>query len=361
MKIPPLQVGMIGAGFIGQLAHLMNLVEVPECRVVALAEFRPELRRKVATRYEIPRTYATHQELLADPAVDAVVVVTPRAFTAPITLDCLNAGKHVLTEKPMAGTYDQGVRLVEAARARGLRYAVGYMKRYDEGVQLAKKILDGLIQSGELGPVTFVRAHCFMGDSYCKADGHIVTDEKPDYANDGWPIAPDDLPEQTRRDYAFYLNTFSHNTNLLRYLFNRTPTIDFVRFDQSYGRLAVLNFGDFAASLEAGRSTHRSWDEHTEIFFANGCLTIRTPPALLKNVPAHVSLYKAGVTQEVSSPQCDWTWAFRRQTRAFVNAVLAGHDTLSPGEDALEDLKLIEEMWRMELRRIQAADARRQS
>src|SRR5581483_9533045 len=61
-----LNVGMIGAGFIGQLAHLMNLVEVEECRVVALAEFRPELRRRVAARYDIPRTYPTHQELLQD-------------------------------------------------------------------------------------------------------------------------------------------------------------------------------------------------------------------------------------------------------------------------------------------------------
>ncbi len=95
-------------------------------------------------------------------------------------------------------------------------------------------------------------------------------------------LRPDDFPEQTGRDYAFYLNTFSHNTNLLRYLFNETPSIDFVRFDQSYGRLAVLNFGDFAASLETGRSTQRSWDEHVEIFFADGCLTVRTPPCPLE-------------------------------------------------------------------------------
>ncbi len=107
---------------------------------MALAEYRPELRRKVATRYEIPRTYATHEELLDDPAVEAVVVVTPRAYTAPVTLDCLEAGKHVLTEKPMAGTVEQAKRLVVAAQTRNLRYAVGYMKRYDEGVQLAKKL-----------------------------------------------------------------------------------------------------------------------------------------------------------------------------------------------------------------------------
>src|SRR5947209_4014157 len=96
-----LNIGMIGAGFIGQLAHLMNFTELTECRVVALAEFRPELRRRVAARFEIARTYATHRELLQDAQVDAVVVVTPRTYTGPVTLDCLKANKHVLSEKPM--------------------------------------------------------------------------------------------------------------------------------------------------------------------------------------------------------------------------------------------------------------------
>jgi predicted dehydrogenase len=342
-----LKIGMIGAGFIGQLAHLMNLVEVTDCRVVALAEFRPELRRRVASRYEIPRAYATHHELLRDADVEAVVVVTPRPYTAPVTLDCLNAGKHVLTEKPMAGTLAQAKRLVETARTRNLHYVIGYMKRFDGGVQKAKKILDELLTSNELGPVVFVRAHCFMGDSYCKADGHIVTSEQPAYGDQGWPIAPDDFPAQMARDYAFYLNTYSHNTNLLRYLFGRTPNVDYVRFDQQAGRLAVLNFGSFIASLETGRVSNRGWDEHTEIFFADGRLTIRTPPALLKNVPAQIELYKAGTVQEICLPQCDWSWAFRRQSQAFVTDVLENRESLNSAADALEDMRLIEQMWRL--------------
>jgi predicted dehydrogenase len=59
----------------------------------------------------------------------------------------------------MAGTFAQAERLVHAARDAGVCYAVGYMKRYDEGVQLAKKMLDDLRTSMELGPVVFARAH----------------------------------------------------------------------------------------------------------------------------------------------------------------------------------------------------------
>ncbi len=346
-----LKLGMVGAGFIGQLAHLMNYVEVESCEVVALAELRPELRRKVAERYSIPRAYESHLELLADPEVEAVVVVTPRQYTGPVALDCLNAGKHVLTEKPMAGILEQGQRLVEAARANNVRYVVGYMKRHDEGVAAAKQILRELVSSGELGPVLFARAHCFMGDSYCNADGHIVTDEQAGYADIGWPVAPDWLPEAWSGDFAAFLNTYSHNFNLLRHLFGRTPSVDYVDFARPAGRIAVLGFGDFVAALETGRTSFRGWDEVTEIYFADGRLTIRTPPALLKNTPATVELYRGGAVQEIHSPQCNWSWSFRRQAQAFVDDILENRESITPGVDALEDLRLAEEMWRLELER----------
>jgi predicted dehydrogenase len=344
-----LNVGMIGAGFIGQLAHMMNLKEIASCNLLALAEFRPELRSRVATRFEIPRAYSTHVQLLNDADIEAVVVVTPRPQTGPVVLDCLRAGKHVLSEKPMAGTVEQAQKLVAEAKARNRLYAVGYMKRYDEGVQLAKSMLQGLMQSGELGPVLFARAHCYMGDSYCRADGHVVTEERVTYADGGWPIAPADFPEASVRDYAAALNTYSHNTNLLRFLFGKTPTVEYANFARPHGGIAVLGFGDFQATLEIGRTSNRGWDEVTEVYFADGKLTLRTPPALLKNVPAQLELYRGGSIQETRTFHCEWTWAFRRQVQAFVSDALEGRPSISSGEDAIEDVKLFETMWRKHL------------
>lgn len=346
-----LNIGMIGGGFIGQLAHLMNYVEIDRCRVLGVAEYRPELRRKLAERYAIPRTYATHRELLQDAEIDAVIVVTPRAYTASVVLDCLEAGKHVLSEKPMAGTVEQGQRLVECARARHLCYAVGYMKRYDEGVQAAKRLLDDALASGSLGEPQFARTHCYMGNSYCNASGHVVTDEKASYSDAGWPTAPAWLPRDWQKPYADYVNTYSHNTNLLRYLFDGIPQVDYVHLDPRAGQIAALRFGGMMALVETGRTSNRGWDEVTEIYFSDGRLTIRTPPALLKNVPAAVELYRAGSVQEVMAPQCHWTWSFRRQAEAFVAAVLDGEPLLISGAEALEDLRLIETMWRMEMTR----------
>ena len=353
MSQDKLNIGMIGAGFIGQLAHLMNFVEVRGCRVLALAEYRPELRRKVAERYAIPHAYATHHELLANPQVDAVVVVTPRAYTAPTVLDCLKAGKHVLSEKPMAGTAGQAQELVDCAAENNLHYVVGYMKRHDEGVQLAKCLLDEAIVSGELGPILFARAHCYMGNSYCRADGHVVTEEKAQYSDEGLPSAPPWMPPEQVKPYARFVNCFSHNTNLLRYLFGRVPRVEYAHVRGSSGQVAILDMGGFRASLETGDASNRGWDEVTEVFFADGRLTVRTPPALLKNVPASVELYKAGTAQQIISPQVNWTWAFRRQAEAFVHDILSGAPSLSPGSDAIEDLHLIEKIWQEDLARAQ--------
>ena len=144
-----------------------SLSNVIFAEVIALAEYRPILRRLVATRYNVPRTYSNHKQLLSDKDIEAVVVVTPRQYTAPTVLDCLKAGKHVMSEKPMAGTVEHGEMLVKAAEPNGVRYVVGYMKRYDEGVQTAKNVLKQVIDSKELGQIIYTRTHCFAGDSYC--------------------------------------------------------------------------------------------------------------------------------------------------------------------------------------------------
>src|SRR5258706_15974669 len=100
------RIGMIGAGMIGQLAHLSNYVRTPGCRVTALAELRPDLGKAAMDTFGVPKMYGSHREMLAANEIDATVVVTRRPATGPVVLDVLNAGKHVLSEKPMAHTTD---------------------------------------------------------------------------------------------------------------------------------------------------------------------------------------------------------------------------------------------------------------
>ena len=110
---------------VGQMCHIANFVANPGCRVIALADLRPELAAAAAAKFGVERVYRTHLELLADPDVNGVVVVTRRRATGPIVLDALLAGRHVLSEKPMAYTTAQAATLVDAARQRNLVYGVG--------------------------------------------------------------------------------------------------------------------------------------------------------------------------------------------------------------------------------------------
>lgn len=347
-----LNVGMIGAGFIGQLAHIMNFVEVANCNVLALAEYKPELRHKVAARFGIPKTYASHVELIADSEIDAVVVVTPRPFTGPVVFDCLKAGKHVLSEKPMVGTAEHGKILLDAASSKKVKYAVGYMKRFDEGVALAKKYLDEALKTGNLGSILSVHATCYMGNSYCNPYGHIVTDEKPDYSLAGWPIAPKWLSEEYHQRFGAYLNTYTHVTNLLRYLFEHTATVEFVNLTEHTGQLVVLGFDHFMATLETGKMSHWGWSEEIKITFSDGEIHLCLPPALLRNVPATVEIYRAGNIQEKIRPCVNWSWAFRRQAEGFVSDILEDRAMRNSAEEAYEEILLTETIWKREMHRI---------
>lgn len=349
LGIGPLGIGMIGAGMIGQAAHLANFIEIADCRVVGLAELRPRLARRAADRFGVPNVYGSHAELLANPDVEAVVVVTRRAATGPIVLQALRAGRHVLSEKPMAHTRRQAEVLADAARAAGVRYAVGFMKRHDAGVQHAKALLDGLIASGDLGPIVLVRAYCYAGDALANFPGTVMTDEPRPEGLELWPEAPDWVPPDRVSDYAWFLNVNVHILNLVRYLFGRTPAVTSADLAHARGRLVGLDFGVFTGALEFAEVAFHDWREGVEILFEKGRLNLELPIPMLRNVPARVELYSGGPEARTIVPVQDWSWAFRRQAEAFVADVLAGREPLASGLDGVEDLRFAEAIWRRHL------------
>ena len=169
-----------------QRVHLPNLSSIPECELLGLAELRPKLGEKVRARFGIPRLYGSHQELAADPDIEAVAVSAGFAVQGDIARDLLLAGKHVFMEKPMAVSVEQGQEIVQAAASSGKTLMVGYMKRYDAGNELVKAALEQFRQTGELGRVTYARNHGFCGDWMAGLDTpQDTTDEPPPAAPPG--------------------------------------------------------------------------------------------------------------------------------------------------------------------------------
>jgi predicted dehydrogenase len=342
-----LKLGWVGSGFIGQVAHLANYVELPNVEIIGLAELRPKLGELVCRKYGISRYYPDHRALLEDPDIEAVVAIVRRKHTAPVALDILNRGFHLFTEKPMAPSVDQGRKLVEASIKNHCNYVTGYMRRHDEGVQVAKRTLDELRRSGELGGVLYFRSYCFGGKDYCNISGYIKTDEPPpDHRI--WPMAPHWLPEDMEDEYERFLNVFIHDINIIRYLFDSLPAIKNVDYHKTAGTL-VLEYNDFPGVFEYGQlETNRFWAEGVDVYFEHGRLQLKLPPAFLINYPATVVIHKdkPGKSIETLSPQTDWTWSFMKQAQSFVDIVLSGNKSIANAVDALQDIEFVESVWK---------------
>lgn len=338
-----LKLGIVGAGFFGQVAHIANYAQLDSCQIVGLAQLRSDVRERVARKFSIPATYETHHELLADSDAEAIVVVTSRPAMGPIVLDCLNAGRHVLSEKPMAGSVELAERLVTAASANHVKYVVGYMKRHDAGVEAAKQLIDELRRSRELGAVTYARAHCFAGDAYCGEQDYIATKEPRSGGLSRWPMAPAWLPDERHSAYEYYLNTYCHNINLLRYLMSSEATVVHAHAAGDTC-LATLDFAGVPALLETGALEHTGWDEITEVFFERGRVRITTPAPLRRDVAAIVELYR-GQSAQWETIDVGPSWSFRRQAEAFIADVQQNREPIASAHDAVNDLRLTESIW----------------
>lgn len=338
---------MIGAGMVGQAAHLANFSTLPGARVVALAELRPGLGAEAATRFDVPKVYGSHHELLADPQVEAVVVVTRRPATGPVVLDSLRAGRHVLSEKPMAHTIAQGEALVAAARTAGRRYSVGFMKRHDPGTRRFKAELNRLRASGEWGRMLMVRAWCLGGEFAAYAHDFAMTAEPRPEGLELWPVAPDWLPQALHQDYAWFLNIFVHDVNLLRFLLGATPAITAVELTRPNGRLVSFDCGECPVILEMAEIPFAHWEEGVEILFEKGRLRLHLNSPLVQTA-ARVEAEPAGGA--IATLDCGSGWAFRAQAEAFIAEIAEGRPALADGEDSLDDLRLVEDIWLRHLR-----------
>lgn len=143
-------IGVIGYGYWGPNL-VRNFAELPGVRVVAVAEPRSERLAAMTARYPAVKVSTDHRDVINDPAVDAVAIATPVYTHFELGMAALAAGKHVLMEKPLASTSEQGSRLVEEAARRRLTLMVDHTFVFTPAVQKMRE----LTLAGELGDVQY--------------------------------------------------------------------------------------------------------------------------------------------------------------------------------------------------------------
>lgn len=185
------RVAVIGAGMWGE-THAYLYHEHPSADLVAICDVDLERAERVAGRFGIGGVYTSHEQMLNEVPLDAVAVVTPDFAHVELAVDCANAGKHILLEKPLATTREGVGAIVRAVSENGVRLMVDFHNRWSPPFAVARQLLD----DGELGgPVS----------AYFRL-------------NDIRWVATDMLPWAARSSILWFLG--SHSVDTLRWFFN---------------------------------------------------------------------------------------------------------------------------------------------
>jgi len=152
-----LRVGIIGCGGIAFGKHLPAVAKIPEVELAAFCDIIADRAERAKAEYGTAdaEVYVDYQELLADASIDAVHVLTPNDLHAPMTIAALEAGKHVMCEKPMAKTAQEARAMYQAAQRTGKLLTIAYQNRFREDAQY----LYQACRRGELGEIYFAKAH----------------------------------------------------------------------------------------------------------------------------------------------------------------------------------------------------------
>ena len=291
-----LGVGVIGCGMIS-VNHFKALKQVGNARLTAVCDIDPRALEKAAREQDV-RGYADYHDLLRDENVDVVHICTPHYLHAPMAIDALNAGKHVLCEKPMAIRAADGQRMLEAALDNEKQLGVCFQNRYNAASKRIRALLDG----GEMGAV--------LGGSA------IVTWDRGEdyYARGAW------RGRWETEGGAVLINQAIHTFDLLRDFAG--GFVD-VKCSMSAKRLAdVIEAEDTCDMLLTGASGGRF------LFYASNCGVGNTPVQLsLKCENGDILLYGNRVTVR---------WKDGRETSEdFTSGVTYGKDYWGSGHGFL--------------------------
>ena len=342
------RVGFVGSGFMGQLAHLRNYVNIPGCEVVALAEPRKKLAEEVARRYGIKEVYGDHIELLKNADVDAIVAA--QQFTHHIFLlpDILNAKKALMTEKPIAASPESGEILAGLARKNNVIYMIGYHKRSDPAMEYAKNLIDEWKKSGEYGAMRLLRITMPPGNwTGTIGNEHVILSDEP-YPRIEREKPPAYFDEKTGKEYNAFVNYYIHQINAMRFLLGESYKVKYA--EKSGTLLAVESESGICGTLEmAPYNRSVDWEETFFAGFEKGYVKVELPAPLACQQAGVVTIYKDNGTSEpiIMQPVLPRLSAMENQAMNFISAVKGERQVPCGPDEAVEDLRMASDYIRL--------------
>jgi predicted dehydrogenase len=310
-----LRVGVLGCGPIAQAAHFESCTKARNASLHAICDVADDLRNRMAATHAPTQSYADYDAMLADPDLDAVVIATSDAFHVPAALRALQAGKHVLCEKPLAVSIDEAESLRTAVAASGKVLQVGHMKRFDAGLQAAKSFIDG-----PMGQMVALKAwYCDNTHRYAMTDAVqplIVTSTNA--------RKPSENPKADLDRY-YMLAHGSHLVDTARFFAGEIVAVDARLLNRAGIRCWFVDV-EFASGtlghFDLTVAVRMDWHEGFQIYGEQGSILGKTyNPWYYKSSEVDIFHEADGSTHRVLGADGHF---YRRQMEAFADTILNG-------------------------------------
>ncbi|MBY3181587.1 Gfo/Idh/MocA family oxidoreductase [Rhizobium sp. 25PS6] len=310
-----LRIGVLGAGQIAQAAHFESCTKAANADLYAICDVAEDLRERMAITHGAEKTYDDYDKMLADPDLDAVVIATADAFHVPASIRALQAGKHVLCEKPVGVTIEECLKLKAVVDKSGKVFQVGHMKRFDAGLQAAKSFI-----RDEMGEMVALKAwYCDSTHRYPMTDA-----VQPLIVTSANAKKPSTNPKADLRRY-YMLAHGCHLIDTARYFAGDIVSVN-ARLSERAGIWCWFVDVEFASGtlghLDLTVQVRMDWHEGFQIYGKNGSILGKTyNPWYYKTSEVDIFREADGATHRILGADGHF---YRRQVEGFARTILDG-------------------------------------
>ncbi len=152
-----ISVCLIGCGRAGMIHAKSFANHIANAQLIAVCDPFEENLRNACEQYSVKYSYTDYNDVMANPEIDAVVVVTPTQFHHDIVIAAARAKKHVFCEKPMANNEQECDEMIKACQENGVKLQLGFMRRFDKNFRRGKELID----LGRVGDVTMIKSNTY--------------------------------------------------------------------------------------------------------------------------------------------------------------------------------------------------------
>lgn len=310
-----LKVGILGCGPIAQFTHFESCQKAKNIELYAICDRAPDLLDRMTAMWQPCKSYSDFQMMLEDPAIEAIIVATADAFHVPLSLQAIEAGKHVLVEKPLSHSLAECQQLQEALAKHPVHLQVGHMKRFDQGIQYAKEFI-----SNRMGEILAIKA--WYGDN---TQRYTMTDNlQPIPIKSKRAVAPSTNPKADLERYYM----MAHGSHLIDTASHLAGPIGAVsaKLRQKFGAYCWFVDVEFengtVGHLDLTIKIRGDWHEGFQVYGENGSVFAKTPnPWFYKS--SEVECYFEP-EQQYYRPLAADGFSYRLQVEHFADVVLNG-------------------------------------